>query len=498
MAFNMIELLNRKTQAAAEQAEGVEGIKRKEMFYEDVEILDPSEDNFYIVDGIEGLAAAIEISGGVEQPLIVKEKIHGRRTVIAGHRRRAAVLYLLKQGKEQYRYVPCIEDTGEEKTDDILKLILTNAATRQLTDYEKVQQAQILDRLIKEKREELEKELQQEFKELQETEEDLKDQEPPKLGRTRAVIAALLKTSTTNVQRYEAIYKNLIPEFFEKFADGKISISAAFELATKTPEEQQKEYRVFKDKGEIRFKDVRTAQPGQMDKGKPVSGIQGKEAEKQENHLEGMTETLSIILIKETKAGEINYELFKREEPEMDYIEKVLHKNFGKDFKGGKIEDEERMFMYRFHPDGVLIVFEDGSTTKVSYRTLARLTEQLIERGEIVKEPETPTGEQLHFEGAMPQPQEPEEEQEQEEPAQAEGQQDNNIPGQITIPVAKGMGFYEFLIETEGTEPTKQLVSIVDEKIPDNLEAAEDIAKDIADWIKDKSKEYQSYLAETR
>lgn len=496
MAFNMIELLNRKTQAAAEQAEGVEGIKRKEMFYEDVEILDPSEDNFYIVDGIEGLAAAIEISGGVEQPLIVKEKIHGRRTVIAGHRRRAAVLYLLKQGKEQYRYVPCIEDMGEEKTDDILKLILTNAATRQLTDYEKVQQAQILDRLIKEKREELEKELQQEFKELQETEEDLKDQEPPKLGRTRAVIAALLKTSTTNVQRYEAIYKNLIPEFFEKFADGKISISTAFELATKTPEEQQKEYRVFKDKGEIRFKDVRTAQPGQMDKGKQESGKQAQESEGV--NLEEVTEELFLILIKETKAGEVNYELFKREEPEMDYIEKVFHKNFGKDFKGGKIEDEERMFMYRFRPDGVLIVFEDGSTTKVSYRTLARLTEQLIERGEIVKEPETPTGEQLHFEGAMPQPQEPDEEQEQEEPAQAEGQRDNNIPGQITIPVVKGMGFYEFLIETEGTEPTKQLVSIVDEKIPDNLEAAEDIAKDIADWIKDKSKEYQSYLAETR
>ena len=157
--FDLNSLLNGKSKGAAGQkqetavagpgpAEGQESSFEVVML--DVEDLMPSKDNFYTTEGINELADAIELSGGIEQNLVVKPEAHGKYEVIAGHRRRLAALKLIGEGKEEYRKVPCRIKHESDTIKDKLSLILTNATARELTDWEKVQQAKQLKELLTE------------------------------------------------------------------------------------------------------------------------------------------------------------------------------------------------------------------------------------------------------------------------------------------------------------------------------------------------------------
>ncbi len=97
------------------QARSKAGEGRAVLKYIDVDDLVPSEDNFYSMSDIDELAALIELSGGVKQPALVSPLGGGKYKVIAGHRRRLASLQLVKQGKEQYRKMPCMVDTDERE-----------------------------------------------------------------------------------------------------------------------------------------------------------------------------------------------------------------------------------------------------------------------------------------------------------------------------------------------------------------------------------------------
>lgn len=99
----------------------------------DVNDLIPSEENFYQVD--DSLKQSIELVG-ILQPLLVNRPENGKYKVIAGHRRRLAVLSLVKEGKEKHRYVPCVYKK-EEGVMDKLALIMANRF-RDKSDWEKM------------------------------------------------------------------------------------------------------------------------------------------------------------------------------------------------------------------------------------------------------------------------------------------------------------------------------------------------------------------------
>ena len=237
--FNINDLLNGKSKGAAVQT--TEGPAEQESAFDvvmiDVEDLMPSKDNFYSTENIEELALSIELAGCIEQNLVVKPEAHGKYEVIAGHRRRLAALKLVSEGKEEYRKVPCRIKKESDEIKDKLALIFTNSTARQLSDWEKVQQAKQLKEILTEYK-----------KALQEENKDKPKEEREKMGRIRDIVAQMLNTSTTQIGRMEAIDNNLSPEFKQELEKGNIGISTAHELSRLDEEKQQEAFRQYEEK----------------------------------------------------------------------------------------------------------------------------------------------------------------------------------------------------------------------------------------------------------
>lgn len=247
--FNLNDLLNGKSRGTAVQMQ--EQTAEQESSFDvvmlDVEDLMASKDNFYLTEDIEELAVAIELSGGIEQNLIVKPEAHGKYEVIAGHRRRLAVLKLVAEGKEEYRKVPCRIKKESDEIRDKLALIFTNSTARQLTDWEKIQQAKEL------------KEVLIKYKEiLQEENKDKPKAERIKIGRIREIVAQMLNTSITQVGRMESIDNNLSDNFKQELEKCNIGFSTAHELSRLSEEEQENAYKQYERKGKLQIKDVKT------------------------------------------------------------------------------------------------------------------------------------------------------------------------------------------------------------------------------------------------
>ena len=212
--FNLTELLNQRSREALDgqqDAAAQEEAKKEEVMMIDVYDLLPSKDNFYRVD--DELKRSIELVG-VLQPLLVKKPEDGKYRVIAGHRRRLAVLALIDEGKEERRYLPCIYKPDDVR--DRLAIIMANKF-RDKTDWEKMREAV--------EAEELAKELKREMK-LE--------------GRTRELLSEITGVAEAQLGRYKSIYKNLIPELMAEFKKGSINVSVAAELSGMDEEWQMK------------------------------------------------------------------------------------------------------------------------------------------------------------------------------------------------------------------------------------------------------------------
>ena len=150
--FNLVGLLNSRSVEESKKAEpsGNEGtgkgreIRKEEVMMIDVRDLVPSRENFYLVD--DGLKESIRVAG-VLQPLLVNRPKNGKYKVIAGHRRRLAVLALLEDGEEERRYVPCIYK--KEDVQDGLAIIMANRF-RDKTDWERMMEVVEAEKLAKE------------------------------------------------------------------------------------------------------------------------------------------------------------------------------------------------------------------------------------------------------------------------------------------------------------------------------------------------------------
>ena len=236
--FNLTELLNQRSKEVAEpmqQGQQSEAMTSQEGVSGTADIYDliPSKGNFYSVEDVQDLKQSVELLG-VLQPLLVTDKEEdGKHRIIAGHRRRLAVMQLVEEGKERFRYVPILIKPTQNAILDKLALIMANRF-REKTDWEKMTEALETEDLV------------------------LKLKETTNIpGRTRDLLAEILETSPAQVGRYKAIYNNLIPELMAEFKANNIVVSVIYE-ASGLPEEYQKQAaEIFRENEVLTLSDIK-------------------------------------------------------------------------------------------------------------------------------------------------------------------------------------------------------------------------------------------------
>lgn len=230
MAFDIKEFLNAESKKEMKDDFVLKKIPASE--------LHPSEKNFYAMDPaeIEALKETIELVG-VQENLVVKKISAGENAgdyeIIAGHKRHRAVTELLAEGKEVSPLLPCKVESDADSVKNELILIFTNSTQRERSDYCKMQEIQKV------------RELLEEYAKYNNM-----------TGRKRDVIAGILNTSKSTIGRLDNIRRNIIPDFLEEYKAGKISTTAANEIAGATPEEQHQLLEKYKETGSIKAKEA--------------------------------------------------------------------------------------------------------------------------------------------------------------------------------------------------------------------------------------------------
>lgn len=258
--FNLTELLNQRSKEAGEQqkteqqqaAAGAEVVTSEEGVSSTADIYDliPSKGNFYSVEDVQDLKQSIELLGVLQPLLVTDEEEDGKRRIIAGHRRRLAVMQLVDEGKERFRRVPILIKPKKNAILDRLALIMANRF-REKTDWERMTEALETEKLVLELKESM---------------------NIP--GRTRDLLAEIIETSPAQVGRYKAIYNNIIPELMAEFKANRIVVSVIYE-ASGLPEDYQKQAaEVFRENEVLTLSDIKQIKknweasqqiPGQMD-----------------------------------------------------------------------------------------------------------------------------------------------------------------------------------------------------------------------------------------
>ena len=159
--------------------------------------LAPSKNNFYSTNNIAELKTSIEMFG-VKQNLTVKP--HGKKyIIISGHRRYYACVELVKEGRLEYEYLPCnIEPDLDEIKEKIL-FIMSNSTIRELSDWEKIRQAQELKKYF-----------------------EILKRRGNMQGRVRDFVAEALNTSPTQIGRLSAISNNLSENFKTELEENRL------------------------------------------------------------------------------------------------------------------------------------------------------------------------------------------------------------------------------------------------------------------------------------
>lgn len=254
--FNLTELLNQRSketteatpqgEKTAEIATPEEGVSSTADIYD----LIPSKGNFYSVEDVQDLKQSIELLGVLQPLLVTEEEENGKRRIIAGHRRRLAVMQLVDEGKERFRRVPILIKPKKNAIIDRLALIMANRF-REKTDWERMTEALETEKLVLE----------------------LKDSMNIP-GRTRDLLAEIIETSPAQLGRYKAIYNNIIPELMAGFKANRIVVSVIYE-ASGLPEDYQKQAaEIFRENEVLTLADIKQLKknyeasqqiPGQMD-----------------------------------------------------------------------------------------------------------------------------------------------------------------------------------------------------------------------------------------
>lgn len=277
--FNLTELLNQRSKETAEAAP--QGEKTAEIATPeegvsstaDIYDLIPSKGNFYSVEDVQDLKQSIELLGVLQPLLVTEEEENGKRRIIAGHRRRLAVMQLVDEGKDRFRRVPILIKPKKNAILDRLALIMANRF-REKTDWERMTEALETEKLVLE----------------------LKDSMNIP-GRTRDLLAEIIETSPAQLGRYKAIYNNIIPELMAEFKANRIVVSVIYEVSGLPEDYQKQAAEAFRENEVLTLADVKQLKknyeasqqiPGQMD----INQLQKQteEPQTQENTTDGETD----------------------------------------------------------------------------------------------------------------------------------------------------------------------------------------------------------------
>lgn len=263
--FNLTELLNQRSKEVAEpmqQGQQSEAVTPQEGVSGTADIYDliPSKGNFYSVEDVQDLKQSIELLGVLQPLLVTDEEEDGKRRIIAGHRRRLAVMQLVNEGKERFRRVPILIKPKKNAILDRLALIMANRF-REKTDWERMTEALETEKLVLELKESM---------------------NIP--GRTRDLLAEIIETSPAQVGRYKAIYNNIIPELMAEFKANRIVVSVIYEVSGLPEDYQKQAAEVFRENEVLTLSDIKQLKknweasqqiPGQMD----ISQMEEKQEE---------------------------------------------------------------------------------------------------------------------------------------------------------------------------------------------------------------------------
>lgn len=188
-----------------------------------VEEIYENEKNFYSVDDVKELADSIAVHGLLD-PVVVTPDGDGF-LLISGHRRFKAWGQLREQDPDRYAKIPAIVRTFPSPQMAELALIMANSTSRQLHWSEISKQAERIERLLYE----------------------LKEQGYAFPGRMREQVAKACQESSTKLARLKVIRDDLAPEWRERQAAKKLPEETAYRLAHLSPEIQARFFRVEPD-----------------------------------------------------------------------------------------------------------------------------------------------------------------------------------------------------------------------------------------------------------
>ncbi|KHM52784.1 hypothetical protein NZ47_02805 [Anaerovibrio lipolyticus] len=202
----------------------------------DIHNILPNENNCYAVTNPEGLAFEMELNGNHVDPLEVIDNGDGTYRLVAGHRRRAAVLLRLERGDDIPSTVPCM--VKEYKDDDLLSAqdreiiaLIASNAQREKSTFEKLHEIVAIEPLARKIYEN-------------------KLSEKKVSGSFRKFFSDnFLDISSSALQRLQSLQK-LIPEGKEALEKGILTETAAAVLAS-LEEDDQVEYLLMLDDGQV-------------------------------------------------------------------------------------------------------------------------------------------------------------------------------------------------------------------------------------------------------
>jgi len=164
--------------------------------------------NFYSVDDVEDLVNSIEMHGLLD-PVVVTEQDDGTYLLISGHRRHKAWGVLREKDPVRYEGIPAIVRQFASGPMAELALIMANSSARRLSSPEISQQAQRVEELLYE----------------------LKEQGYSFPGRMRDQVAKACDVSASKLARLKVIRDGLSPSFEVIWLAGGLAEATAYELA---------------------------------------------------------------------------------------------------------------------------------------------------------------------------------------------------------------------------------------------------------------------------
>ncbi|WP_294855648.1 ParB/RepB/Spo0J family partition protein [uncultured Oscillibacter sp.] len=202
---------------------------REQIQYIALDQIDDDPNNFYELGGIDELAANIELCG-LQQPIRVRAGKSDRYIIVSGHRRRSALRKLVEDGRAEFGEAPCIVEQAEGLSAAMqeLRLIYANADTRKLTSSEQSRQAERVEALLYQ----------------------LKEEGVEFPGRMRDHVSEACKLSKSKLARLKVIRENLLPLWADLYKKDKLNEDAAYELA-KLPEDYQRKLYDAQQSGDL-------------------------------------------------------------------------------------------------------------------------------------------------------------------------------------------------------------------------------------------------------